>query len=121
MIPGISLNLPRGLFKTPRDEYERLKNFLDKQKKAYYYRKQAKYQKVTTKRSTHVTPKENEIHRLKDLPGTYMRKVALEPESRTRTGCEQVILIPVRKVGFHGWSPLQDKRDIWEIRSCSFI
>lgn len=36
-----------------------------------------------TKRSTYTTPKEKDIHRLKGIPGTYMRKVALEPESRT--------------------------------------
>lgn len=34
-----------------------------------------------TKRSTHKVPAEKDIHRLKDIRGKHMWKVALEPES----------------------------------------
>lgn len=57
------------------------------------------------KRSMYKTLTERNVHRLKDIPGKCIQKVALELENRTlvdRTG----------KVSFHDSSPLMDVRDI---------
>ena len=45
------------------------------------------------KRSTYITPKERDTHRLKGILGTYIWKVALEPESRTVQGIDTALFL----------------------------